>query len=64
MIVLWAVLAAVLFLVGIVLALNAAGSAIRRRHSLSPRGLPFVVAAACSGLAFACSAVVVVFAIT
>ncbi|MCH7616543.1 MAG: hypothetical protein J4O14_00265 [Chloroflexi bacterium] len=57
------VLAAVLFLVGIVLALNAAGSAIRRRHALYPRGLPFVVAAAGAGLVFTGGLLVVVFAI-
>ncbi|MCH8050844.1 MAG: hypothetical protein IIC86_02385 [Chloroflexi bacterium] len=63
MIVLWAVLAALLFLLGAVFALNAAGSAIRRRHALSPRGLPFVAAAAVSGLAFSGGVLVVVFGI-
>jgi len=63
MIVLWVVLAVFLFLVAVVLALNAAGSAIRRRHSLSPRGLPFAVAAAGSGLAFMGGLLIVVFAI-
>ncbi len=37
MIVLWGVLAAFFFLLGVVFALNAVGSAIRRRHALSPR---------------------------
>ncbi len=63
MIVLWVVLATVLFLVGAVFALNAAGSAIRRRHALYPRGLPFVVAAAVSGMAFAGAVLIVVYAI-
>ena len=63
MIVLWVVLATILFLVGAVFALNAAGSAIRRRHSLSPRGLPFIVAATVAGLAFAGAALIVVYAI-
>ena len=63
MIVLWVVLVAFLFLLGVVLALNAAGSAIRRRHAFSPRGLPFAVASAVSGLAFTGGVLVVVFAI-
>ena len=63
MIVLWVVLAALLFLLGAVFALNAAGSAVRRRYSLSPRGLPFVVAAAVAGLAFTGGLLIVLFAI-
>ena len=63
MIVLWIVLAAILVLVGTVLGLNAAGSAVRRRYSLAPRGLPFVVAAAGSVLAFALAVLIVVLAI-
>jgi hypothetical protein len=63
MIVLWVVLATLLFLIGAVFALNAAGSAVRRRYELSPRGLPFVVAAAVASLAFTGALLIVLLAI-